>query len=156
VRIFDCAKALQDVIKFGPEAVSPLIQLLLYGVPPEIAGQVPGNVLVVVRSRAISALGEVGDNRALSPLGASLQDSDSLTRAGAAGALGKLDGEAVLTVLLPLLKDTDPLVRETAASALGKLKRPEALPALRDAARAELKPHVRHAMDAAIDTIGQH
>jgi HEAT repeats len=153
---FDCAETLKTVMKFGSEAVPTLIQLLQYGVSPNIAMEIPGIASTVARTRAIRALGDLGDTRALTPLMLVLQDAEPLIRAGGADALGKIDGPAVLPALLPLLKDQDPLVRETTAASLGKIKQLEALPALRSAAEAEQKPHVRHALDAAIEAIGQH
>jgi hypothetical protein len=154
---FDCAEALRKLVKIGPDAVPPLIQILQRGVPPKIAEELPsGNVPVLVRIRTISALGDLSDVRAVAPLIEVLHDSSPVIRAGAAGALGQIGGDRALDALLSSLRDPDELVRETTAIALGKLKRTEALPALRNAAEAELKPHVQQAMNAAIQSIERH
>jgi HEAT repeat protein len=151
---FDCVEALQKLGKIGPDAVPPLVQILQRGVPPMIAAELPsGNVPLLVRIRTISALGDLGDTRAVVPLTEVLHDSAPVIRAGAARALGQIGGDRALGALLSLLSDPDELVRETSAIALGKLKRTESLPALRDAANGELKPHVRQAMNAAIQSI---
>jgi hypothetical protein len=153
---FDCAKALQGVVKMGPDILPPFIQLLRHGVPPDIASQVPGDVAAVVRIRTVDALGAIADTRALTPLIAVLKDSSPVIRGRVADALGRIGGDPALTALLTLLQDEDQLVRETSAIALGTLKREEALPALRDAAKSESKPHIRLAMEAAIQKIEQH
>jgi hypothetical protein len=152
---FDCTEAFTAISAIRQDAVRPLIQILRYGVSPEVATQIPGTGPVVVQRRVISALGDLGDTQALNPLIETVRDPDPLVRAEAANALGKINGEDALIALLPLLQDPDPLVREMTAISLGKLKRQEALPSLRSAARAEPKPHVQHAMETAIQTIEQ-
>lgn len=151
---FDCSEALQTVVRRGPEAVPPLIQLLHQGVPQDIARELPGDVPIMVRIRAIISLGSIHDIRAVGPLVVVLQDRNPLVRAEAAAALGQFSGaDAVLVALLPLLEDRDPLVREKTVSALERLGRPEALPNIRAAAEAELDENIRNTIKKAIETL---
>ncbi len=85
-----------------------------------------------LRASSASALGEVGDERAVKPLIAALTDDDRLVRRMAARALGKLrDSRAVAPLKKALLEDTDWDVKSEAAQALGELGDPRALPALK-------------------------
>lgn len=150
---FDCEETFHAVVKIGSDAGPPLIRILQYGVPPEVGAKLPGDAQTLVRIRVINALGALADSRALAPIVAALQDSHPLVRAAAAGAVGQIGGHKAVTLLLPLLRDPDQLVRETTAQSLGRLKRPETLPALRSAATDESNPHVRQAIEAAIQVI---
>lgn len=152
---FDCGEALDRVVQLGPGALWPLVQLLAHGAPPEIAAELAGDARVVTRTRALRALGALGDARALDAVIAARHDPSPVVRAEAAAALGEIRGDRAFHALLPLLGDPDQLVREFAATALGRLGRRDAVPALRAAAQAEPQPHVRQAIDAAIRRLEQ-
>jgi len=74
-----------------------------------------------VREKAASALGKIGDERAVEPLIQALKDEDSDVRGRAADALGNIgDGRAV-EPLIHALKDEHGNVRNNAADALGNI-----------------------------------
>ncbi len=151
---FDCSDKLNAVAALGSEAVVPLLSLLQHGVTPEVAAQLWGDVRTMVRLKAVAALGEIHDPRALEPLVDVLKDSSRLVRAGAASSLGQFSGDAdALAALLPLLEDADPLVREMTVNALESLGLPEALPALRDAMETESADYIRSAIAMAIQSL---
>jgi len=148
---FDCFQALDSIVASGPEAVTPLIIILEQDLPPGVP-QLAGNIK---NQRLILALGELRDERAADSLIPFLEDPDPLIRAETATALGHVDEEKALEVLPPMLKDSDQLVREKTALALGEIGSPGALPALRAAAQAESKEHVRQVMEESISAIQQ-
>ena len=150
---FDCSEARSKLIEMGPDAVPTLVEILKKGLPSSIAAQLPSADQRMVQLKVISALGELRSELAISALVKMLQDSSPIVRAGSADALGQSGGTAALQSLLPALTDPDELVRERTAIALGKINRAEALPPLIKAAEAESKPHVRVAMNAAIESI---
>ena len=151
---FDCLEKSQAVVALGQDAVPPLLQVLQHGVTPAVAVELPGDVPLLVRLRAIQALGALGDSRAANALVNAIQDSNPIVRAEAAAALGRFSGEdMVLTALLSLLEDPDPLVREMTVSALKKLERPEALSELRRALDNELQTHIRSAIEKTIQAL---
>lgn len=112
-----------------------------------------------VRKQAVAALGDLGDERAVEPLLAALEDpaleagaEAALGRLGApavgplvrlihekgrttraSGALRRIDDERAVEPLLAALGDDDPAVRAGAACALGRTGSPEAVEALCDA-----------------------
>ncbi len=153
---FDCEDALRGVVALGPDAVPLLVRLLRQDAPPAIAPDLPQDKLsLLTRTRVMRALGALRDARAFEPLAARLRDPAPQVRAGAAEAIGEIGGGGALDHLVPLLRDDDEFVRETTARALGRLKKAGALGALREAAAAEAKPHVRRAMEEAIRGIEQ-
>jgi HEAT repeat protein len=106
-----------------------------------------------VREAAASALGEIGDARAVESLIAALKDSDADVRQAAAGALDKMDwqpdqdeneaaywvakgewsrcvriGEAAAEPLIAVLKGSGHEAREAAVEALGQLGEPAVEP----------------------------
>jgi len=74
-----------------------------------------------LRARAASALGKLGDKRAVEPLINALKDEDRSVRSSASGALGRLGDPRAVEPLIAALKDQDKYVRRSAASALGRL-----------------------------------
>ncbi|MFN6531371.1 HEAT repeat domain-containing protein [Nostoc sp. ChiSLP03a] len=74
-----------------------------------------------VQSRAAYALGEIGNEAAVSPLIKALQDEDSDVCGSAADALGKIGNEAAVSALIKALQHKDSGVCESAADALGKI-----------------------------------
>lgn len=126
--------AIKKLVKVGPRAVEPLIAALESGYS-------------LVRTRAIEALGRIGDARAVEPLTTCLEDEDSDVRKAAAEALDRLGwkaegnatgaaywvakqdweqclalGDPAVDVLVATLRDYQSDVRSSAAEALDKLK----------------------------------
>jgi HEAT repeat protein len=112
----DSARALAHI---GAPAVDPLILALSDPDRPEFA-----------RINAATALGEIGDMRAVEPLIAALRDEAPAIRLAAAQALGHLkhprSGEALLTVL----NDEIPQIRHSAIWSLGAIGDENAFDAL--------------------------
>ncbi|OHB85418.1 MAG: hypothetical protein A3J73_07260 [Planctomycetes bacterium RIFCSPHIGHO2_02_FULL_38_41] len=109
-------KAELALCKLGKPAVEPLIAALKDANSPSR-----------VRYVAASALGRIGDIRALDTLIAALKDADSCVREGAALALSFLVDRRALEPLVAALKDVDDFVRINAAMALGEIKDRQAL-----------------------------
>ena len=86
-----------------------------------------------VRRYLVTALGFLGDRRAVPALIEALDDPDADTRLWAAQALGTLGDRASLAALSGCLADPDPAVRKQAAWSLGELGDTAAAPALRSA-----------------------
>jgi HEAT repeat protein len=80
-----------------------------------------------VRRYAAWALGEMEDDRGVSPLHESLRDEDPDVRLVAAWALGEIKHWRSVDPLADALSDEDPLVREMAVLALGEIGQPRAL-----------------------------
>ena len=74
-----------------------------------------------VRLASVSALGDLGDKRAVEPLIACLRDRDKYARSAAAAALGKLGDKRGVEPLIGYLKDHDEDARRSAVYALGDL-----------------------------------
>jgi HEAT repeat protein len=72
------------------------------------------------RRDAISALGQIGDSRAVGPLLAAVGDPDPNIRVAAVDALSGVRDAEVVAGLIPALKDPSKYVRAVAAAALGK------------------------------------
>ena len=70
---------------------------------------------------AASALGQIGDARAVKPLIAALKCRDASTRSSAASALGQISDARAVKPLIAALKDSEAYVRESAAKALEKM-----------------------------------
>ena len=84
-----------------------------------------------VRKKAIEALGESKDSRAIEPLIAVLKDEkDTEVRTNAASILGELKDSRAVESLIITLKDNDPNVRRTAVTALGEIKDSRAVESL--------------------------
>jgi len=79
---------------------------------------------------ACSALGELGDPRAIEPLMKRLDDSDWFVRSAACGALGELGDPRAIEPLIKRLDDSVFSVRREACAALGKLGGQKAMEAL--------------------------
>jgi HEAT repeat protein len=86
------------------------------------------------RIRAIIALGESDDPRAVRPLMDCCNDSDALIRRHATEGLFKLKSGRAVGVLIERLKDKkeQPATRENAASALAAIRSYSAIEGLRD------------------------
>jgi len=84
-----------------------------------------------VRSSAASALGRIGDPRAVPTLIEALKDKDYYARQNAASALDGI-GEPAVPALIETLQDEDYYVRQNAAYVLRRLGTPEALKAVEE------------------------
>jgi len=73
------------------------------------------------RISAVTALGRLGDKRALRPLVSALRDHSAMVRAVAAAALGKLGHRAALPALRTACDDDDALVRKRAQQAMSEI-----------------------------------
>lgn len=78
-----------------------------------------------VRQQALSALGNIGDERALKPLLISLRDEDSGVRREAVKALRYFDSDRAIGPIILSLEDSDVGVRREATSTLGFLMKEE-------------------------------
>jgi HEAT repeat protein len=74
-----------------------------------------------VRRKAVGALGEIGDKRAVEPIIELLGAYDRKVRMSAAKALGKIGDKKAVEPLIRTLRDKDELVRRNAVSALGEI-----------------------------------
>jgi HEAT repeat protein len=74
------------------------------------------------RRDAALALSESGDETAVEPLIAALEDDDEFVRALAAKALGEIGDERAIEPLRGALEDNDERVREAAETALDKME----------------------------------
>lgn len=83
-----------------------------------------------VRWESASALGLIGDKRAITILMKKLEDIDSGVRSSAASALGMIGDPCVVDSLIQTLNDPDDNVRSSAADALGKFSQKDAIQAL--------------------------
>jgi HEAT repeat protein len=99
------ARALAQI---GAQAVDPLILALSDATRPEFA-----------RVNAVTALGEIGDARAVEPLVAILRDETSAIRLAAGQALGHLNHPRSVEALIAALDDDMPEIRRTAILSLG-------------------------------------
>ncbi len=78
-----------------------------------------------VRQQALSALGNIGDERALKPLLICLRDEDSGIRSEAVKALKYFDNERAIGPIIIALEDSDVGVRREAVATLGFLMKEE-------------------------------
>jgi hypothetical protein len=80
------------------------------------------------RISAVTALGRLGDKRALRPLVTALRDDNPTVRAIAAAALGKLGHRASMPALREATHDPDAVVRKRAQEALAQVHSANGLP----------------------------
>lgn len=85
----------------------------------ELVEKLTGETASYSRRSAISALGRLGDERAVDPLVSALQDEDRYIRREAAKALGELGSPAAIEPLIAALGDSEENVRRNAITALG-------------------------------------
>ena len=105
------------------------------------------------RRNAAWALGALDDQRAVTPLIASLRDEDQLVREQASWALGALDDARAVKPLIGTLRDTSSAVRRQAAWALGAIDDTGAVDAL-VASLKDADPRVREQAAWALGAIG--
>ncbi len=88
----------------------------------ELTAQLDGGKSEKTRIAAVTALGRLGDKKALKPLVTALRDKSATVRAVAALGLGKLGHRAALPALREVSKDdTDTLVRKRANEAIAAI-----------------------------------
>ena len=125
-------EAVEALVNLGESAVEPLLETL---------GHRDGPWRVRGRERALSALGRIGDLRAVEPLIALLQTAEERKeiRAQAATALGVLGDRRALQPLITALgaEEEEKRIRAYAARALGELGDPRALEPLIEAWKTE-------------------
>ena len=110
----DSARAL---VRIGAASFDPLVKAL-------------GHPGATARRNAAWALGALDDQRAVTPLLASLRDADQHVREQASWALGALDDGRAVAPLIVALRDASPAVRRQAAWALGAIDDATAVDAL--------------------------
>ncbi|HDH51191.1 MAG TPA: HEAT repeat domain-containing protein, partial [Nitrospirae bacterium] len=94
-----------------------------------------------IRRRAVWALGESKDPRAIGPLLEILKDENRSVKVNAIYALGRM-GVLAVERLIEALKDEDRVIRTTVAKVFGKMRDPEAVESL-IAALEDENPYVR-------------
>lgn len=104
----------------------------------------------------LEALGKIGDNRALLPVLALLDDSDPKVRLQAMKTLGPMLGahNEAADVIADRLKDGDPAIQKLAAQYLGKTRSRSAVPALSQLVRTAKAPSLRATALVALGQIG--
>lgn len=151
---FDCPEAMSAVVALGSDATVALLQILRNGVPSDVAAELPGDVSTMVGLKAIAALGELGDPRALDSLAHFGRNPNPLLRAETATALGQFKSEdTALGALLLLLNDKNSFVRETTAKAITNLGDLGAIPELCKALETEPEEYIRKEIEIAIQTL---
>jgi hypothetical protein len=90
-----------------------------------------------VREHAASALGELGDRRAVPALIEALRDENAVVREHVASALANLGDKQAVPALIEALKDENAVVREHVATALGRLGDKRAVQLLNNALQKE-------------------
>jgi len=110
-----------------------------------------------VRETAVWSLGNIGDRSAMDILNAATSDRNANVRGTAAWAIGNMDDEGAHAPpgLIKLLNDESTDTRLKAAWALGQLEDVSALPAIRDALKAEKNDRVRRALIRALMKSGE-
>ena len=106
-------EAVKALVGFGEPSVEPLVGAC-------------GKQDVEIRRKALRALGEMKDRRAIPCMAAALKDGNSNVRMLAAWGLGQM-GEPALKPLLTELADKNSPGRSDAAYALGKINQPQAI-----------------------------
>ena len=105
-----------------------------------------------VRRAAATALGQLGDPRAVNPLIRALNDSDSGVRGAAATALGQLGDTRAVNPLITVIQNDEWSVREAAVAALGNIGAHAVGPLI--AALHDQDEYVRRAAAGALGQIG--
>ncbi len=105
----------------------------------------------VIRQKAISLMGQFGEERFADQLVLSLADESTSVRLAAINAIVRLRPDKGLRPLISSLEDGDVWIRTAAAQALGEYKHPDALLPLKQHLRAD-RPPVRI---AALEALGK-
>jgi HEAT repeat protein len=97
----------------------------------------------VVRGHAVTALGKLGDPRAIPYLIEVRHDPEDIVRMDVMTALGQLGTKEAEDAVSEGLRDPAALVRMSAAEALGRMGAVNAIPLLRSASDSDPNPEVR-------------
>ncbi len=84
----------------------------------------------LVKFSIVAALGELGDQRALSLLEEALKSDNELMQTAAIGSLGELGDDRAVTLILPFLSNPDWQIRYRLVQALSRLNGPSVRSAL--------------------------
>lgn len=105
----------------------------------------------IVRGHAATALGKLGDPRAIPHLIDMRHDPEDMVRMNVMDALGRLGTKQAEDALREGLDDSAAVVRSTAASALGRMGAVDAIPLLRGLADSDPDRYARiHAVESLI------
>jgi len=155
--------AVEALSSYGPQIVQPLLQKLAvntFDINSILKDAHTQNGNVANRIRAIKALGDLEDHRAIELLKELVTVSDHLVAAAAEDALvkvgcaawgrcgalmviGKVGDESIVPQLVPSLKDDSPHVRYEVMRAFGKLKSKQAVPEIEKYVHKEKVPEVK-------------
>jgi len=108
---------------------------------------------LIIRQRAIYALGEIAAPSSVRALRSLLAAKEAVLRLFAVRALTKIQGEAAVDDLEPLLGDPDASVRKTALHALAQIGDERSLAALQRHEGEEQHPAIREVAKGAIAEI---
>lgn len=107
---------------------------------------------VGVRSLTATALGQIGDERAVPALVEALEDKSSNLQLAALKSLGRVGNPIALDAVMVYIDSQDPRLRRTAALTLGGLRAQGTTQKLLDMARNDVSPLVR---PAAVEALGE-
>jgi hypothetical protein len=106
---------------------------------------------LIVRDHAATALGRMGDPRAIPYLMAMRDDPEEMVRFGVIQALGRLKAKEAEAFLLESLNDQSQLLRTAAASSLAHIGATDAIPVLRKILDSDPDPIMRfHAVESLV------
>lgn len=105
-------------VQAGPAAVEPLLELATTGSDQ-------------TKRRALTALGRLGDRRAVPAVRAALREPEDWVRASALTALVALTGREHADLVVEALSDRSALVKKEAVRLLGQMGDPAGIPVLR-------------------------
>jgi uncharacterized protein (TIGR02145 family) len=91
-----------------------------------------GSIKVIIDSKAVYALVELKDPRAIEPLISALKDEYLYVRNASASALGEFKNPRAVEPLISAMEDKDREIQRTAAVALDKIKDPRGIKALKE------------------------
>lgn len=103
------------------------------------------------RSKALYALGVLGDAAAVPDIVDALPDLDDRSRMSALSALGRLDTPAAVDAVIEHADDPSPQIRKIASLALSRSARPEAQQKLRSIAASDPVDWVRATAERQVD-----
>ena len=135
------SEASKALVQIGTPAVESLIAV------------VAGSGESYSRARAVEALGEIGDKRAVEPLIKALKDKEWMVGMMAAGALGKLKDKRAVEPLIQAIQYEDWALHAPAARSLGTLRDPRAVKVL-TATLNDSNEEIRKAASEALTAIG--
>jgi HEAT repeats len=126
----DTLIGLTETSKFSTSGIDALRKANTPKTRAELAKIATGSGEIVLRVRAIQALGRTGDATYLTTFSQLLGSDNEQIRDAAAGAAGTLGGATAVPRLATLAMNPDPHTRVAAASALGMTRARESVPIL--------------------------